>query len=329
MVPSSRPSMRALALLVMLLGVFPSVRAQAGEAVVAAITNAESMTESLAAATSDKETKPKDAAPCAADACTDENVSVDAASSSSNDINTENQDPVPLTTNHIMDKAHTFSDLWEDLQCDDYFETAQRPSNHTPVWTRLRQLYLDTMQIPPESPTYISMKTIPSAIQIPYEVKSAGHKGLGLFATANAPKGALLDDAARGGRAHFLQGDDFRRFVAQATSWADRCLILQCAGVESDLWYEEDDEKAMEGAFISVDLDDSCFMNGESFEGEANTGWPFADGHFPTDRELLEEHGGCTRQHCAWALKDVHVGDELITPYDEYVFVLGFEHFDL
>ena len=57
MVPSSRPSMRALALLVMLLGVFPSVRAQAGEAVVAAITNAESMTESLAAATSDKETK--------------------------------------------------------------------------------------------------------------------------------------------------------------------------------------------------------------------------------------------------------------------------------
>ncbi len=203
-----------------------------------------------------------------------------------------------------IDGART-SEIWEYLECSDYFEKAIRPTNHKPVWDCMRAVYSALMKPKP----YITsrLQNEETAMQVPYSVRKVEGKGLGLFAEANIKKGTVIDDSNVGGRIEFKRGDDFRRYINALPAPDMACLVLQCSAIESTT----DNTDPKKGAVIAVDLDDSCF---------ANTGGRNAN-------VVYTGKDACTT--CDYSARDIEAGEEMIWSYGEYVHSHGWKWFSL
>lgn len=198
--------------------------------------------------------------------------------------------------------------LWEHYDCETYFETGDRPEDHLPQWMMMRGVY--SAIVPNLRPSITSRLLKEStALRVPYSVRRVEGKGLGLIATERIQKGTLVYDGRRGGRVRLYSGDDFRRFINAFPLQEMVCLVLQCGAVES---LSNDVELAEEQAYISVDLDDSCFAN------QADTDDGINVGH-------MDENQSCAV--CDYALRDIEVGEELLMDYEEYTW--PWEWFDL
>jgi hypothetical protein len=210
-----------------------------------------------------------------------------------------------LLPKEIVNATH--GELNDYMDCYHYFKRAVRPTNHKPIWDKLRRLYTDVMK--PESSIISRLLHEETAILVPYSVREIKGKGLGLFANENIPNGTLIDDARRGGRVKFTQGDDYRRFVYSARTPDLACLALRCSTVESTTG----DTDPRLGAFIAVDLDDSCFMN-------TARGYKKNVGMYPK--------GDCPTA-CDYAIRNIEAGEELSTAYGDYSYSRGWKWFML
>lgn len=216
-----------------------------------------------------------------------------ALSSSSNSDGTADSSP---RGNHIrFSKPHesTRSELWNLYQCDAYFKS-NRPASHDAIWKRMHQAYNTAMN----NSSFID--NLHKAILVPYSVKSAGKKGLGVFADKFIPKGTLVSDYRQHGRVLFKNGNDFRQFVHDHVRRQESCIALQCSGVEL--------HKPV-GAVIATYLDDSCFVNHGK---EPNVGCS----------------GDCGSFDHEYALRDIQAGEEILCSYEIY-HVVGWDKFTL
>ena len=197
--------------------------------------------------------------------------------------------------------------LWKHLKCEDYFEHADRPTDHKPIWDNLRRVYVNTIH--PEASVSDRLLTEPSAMQVPYSVRKVKGKGLGLYARETIPKGAIVDDYLHGGRLVIDSGEEFRRFFFAIQAKEEACLVLQCMAIETTTY----GKNPRKGAFIAVDLDDSCFMNTADEDEDANVRY--------------SPENACTT--CDYASREIKAGEEIFIEYGDYVVEDGWDWFSL
>eukprot|EP00523_Entomoneis_sp_CCMP467_P001813 CAMPEP_0168763112 /NCGR_PEP_ID=MMETSP0724-20121128/24192_1 /TAXON_ID=265536 /ORGANISM="Amphiprora sp., Strain CCMP467" /LENGTH=498 /DNA_ID=CAMNT_0008812299 /DNA_START=26 /DNA_END=1519 /DNA_ORIENTATION=- len=263
----------------------------------------------------------------------------DNSNENSNTNNNATKTPQPLLPEHL--RGLDRDQLWDEYRCNDYFHyddpdklngdgthlLFQRPDNHTDIFYRMRQTFVDTFQ--PHSTIAQRLLTETSAIQVPYQVQNIPEKGFGLLSTANISKGDLIYDARHGGQVRLYQGRDFRRFMHVLPEPYMACLVLQCSTVEStfnhqvppqtdgDQNYQVDPAtgrklfRPRDGGYIAVDIDDGCFANGASLDDNGNVD---EDERNVGNSPLPGAH--CT--DCDYATRDIQAGEELIWSYGDY-----------
>lgn len=198
--------------------------------------------------------------------------------------------PLPVA----LDPVVTYWDLWEHCDCDDYFESPDRPTDPEHIWKITQNAYQNVMMSMSSSSSYIDhWLSNEKSLQVPYSVRPAGeNKGIGVFAAEFIPKGTVIFDYRHKGRAVFTNGDLFRHLIHSTSNMRDAvCHVLHCAGVQSFCNQNK--------AFITSYLDDGCFMNADL---EPNVG--------PKD--------DCSVLEYEYALRDIEAGEELTCTYDSY-----------
>lgn len=211
----------------------------------------------------------------------------------------------------------SYDDLWQKHKCDDHFSSAQ-PARSMSSWMFMRGIYqglrLDatpTKDIAPRP----SLLLEDTGMLVPYYIHEVDEKGRGVFAKETIPKGTKVYTSKHGGHIRFRRGMDFKSFVASVPR-AMSCEILQCAAVQS-----LEHPARPETSVITVDLDDTCYVNtadnedNDDGENIANAGCPKGYGFNCIDN--------------GYALRDIQAGEEIQCDYETFAIEDGWEWFSL
>lgn len=210
-------------------------------------------------------------------------------------------DDAPPPIHPTLDPKVDYFDLWDHFECKSYFDSPDRPTNHEPIW-RIAQHAYHNLTNPSGSSLEKEQRFPKTSLRIPYSIRPAGHKGLGLFAEEDIPKGAIITDYRQKTRATFESGDLFRQYIHSISDTREvACLVLQCSEIEALGTHYED--------VITSYLDDACLVN-HDYE-EPNMGG--------SNDDFL--HLG------DYAFHDIQAGEEITCLYGHYQ--MGWDDFSL
>lgn len=228
------------------------------------------------------------------------------------------------------EEEYTTGDMWNELGCDEIFEDV-RPLHNESTWLLLRGAYLGVVGVKKSS---ISPVGFGQGFRVPYESKLAPGKGRGVFASTadNAsiiPKGTLVWTATQN-TARFDNGPDYRQFL-RAIPVDLACDVIQWAYVQSflDSDHEDDEDeddynywdKDKDEMYVCCDLDDGALTN----SGGWDEGVDSNIGCNPEMEHIIQ--GGCKQN--AFALRDIHPGEEFLVSYGEFAITAGWSEFGL
>lgn len=226
-----------------------------------------------------------------------------------------------LNLNHL-----SYGDLWDVYNCDEQFSSTQ-PARSTSSWMFMRGIYHGLMvdstakDIAPR-PSSLLQDT---GMAVPYSIRKAGEKGRGIFAEDTIPKGSMVYTARHGGHVRFRHGMDFKTFVVSVPG-AMACEILQCAAVQS---LSEEQPTRPETSVITVDLDDTCYVNSADNDDDEN------DDENDEEGDKKDANVGCPKGNdfnCidnGYALRDIEAGEEILCDYETFAILEGWEWFSL
>ena len=168
-----------------------------------------------------------------------------------------------------------------------------------------------------------------SMLTIPTEIKDAGRKGRGLFATEKVNKGSLIGSLNAGNVGIFKDGATWRSFAATLPR-ETACNLIEWNWVQ-EITPEKGDEDIREGLSIFITFDESNLMNSaliveDEDEEEANIrcGSPFHSEHDSTNmneeghshESNQERWGPCRFDY--YATRDIEAGEELLIDYNDF-----------
>ncbi len=197
----------------------------------------------------------------------------------------------------------TTRDIWFKLGCSEIFER-ERPIHSQSTWEHARTLY---KSLTSQNNTIASDIKI-NGFSVQFEVKQSPGKGRGIYAAQDIAEGTLVYQSKQ--TARFNDGLTYRKFLLGLEPDI-ACDVLQWAYVQN-LYDSEDD-------WISVDLDEGCFLNDGQWEDEDNLGC----------NEDYEDEIPADCKTSFFALRDISAGEELLCNYSDFAEEDGWYNFGL
>ena len=192
----------------------------------------------------------------------------------------------------------TMSEFWYDSDCES-FRRKEQPIPSEELWRKLRETYVSVVG-PNESRIADPSSSPWHGFGVSFEVKQAGEKGRGVFATANVSKGQLVWSATRF-TAVFKTADLYRTFLRSLPYY-------ECCQAMGFTWPARTKAEGKK-PWIAVDLDPGALMNSGShgygkkeYKADVN------------NVECVGEAKGHLKGAC-FAIRDIAPGEEFLCDY--------------
>lgn len=232
--------------------------------------------------------------------------------------------------------------IWWDYSIDDLFERlfncAEILYNVTPTpltekdieklqeqFDELRNKYAKEVNLwPVQQPTPENSFSI---MVVPTEIKDAGKKGRGVFATERIEKGSLVGSLNAGNVGVFKDGASWRSFAATLPR-ETACNFIEWSWVQ-EITPEKGSDDIREGLTIFIAFDESNLTNAawvdeDGEEANIRCGTPFHSKQYSTN---IDEGGDANeKEEVRWgpcrfdyyATRDIEAGEELLLNYSEF-----------
>ncbi|KAL7497092.1 hypothetical protein ACHAWT_007452 [Skeletonema menzelii] len=248
---------------------------------------------------------------CAAFAEEIDNIATDCASASEQEVCIEND--LPTWWDYSID------DLFEKLfNCGEtLYGDTQVPVTEKDIekvqqkFNELRDKYAEEVNLwPIQQPTPENSASLMTVTSV--EIKDAGKKGKGIFATERIKKGSLVMSLNAGNVGVFKEGVTWRKFVATLPR-ETACNFIEWCWIQEIMPETENESDIRTGLTIFCAFDESNLMNTAGWEDgeEAN----IRCGDYSIENEE-ERWGPCRFDY--YATKDIEAGEELLMNYSEF-----------